>query len=359
MMVIRELVVGCSPNGDNWFGPRVDVNCRDFDFTLLFEDAFFVILPAALFLLLLPWRLQTLRKTPVKMTSYRLATWKLGLLSMLVVLHLLFLVFRLQTPRLYTSLSIASGVLSAAATLAAGFQSLLEDQRSLQPSDMLVLYFSTSAILSVPRLRTLWLIPSDYVTRALWMAIFIGIVLVVIVESLRKTRFLSEQYQGATKEQTVSFWSRGFYIWVLPFFQVGYSKTIQLADIPKVDSYLEEECAWTELEASWQKVEGRHRLLRAAFAANLWPFAFAIIPRLAQSVFTLCQPFLIETSVSYISAGPEHGNENYSHGLVGAFVLVSLGYAVRCTTLAQFYPSTILIDGFRCQGRCTCVRQIV
>jgi ATP-binding cassette subfamily C (CFTR/MRP) protein 1 len=332
VMIIGELAAGCPLNGDNQFGPRVPVRCRDFDFTLLFEDAFFIILPAVLFLLLLPWRLHRLHKTPVKMTSHRLAMWKLGLIAMLLVLHLLFLAFRVRTPRLHTSLSIASGVLGAAATLAAGFMSLLEDQRSLQPSDMLVLYFSASAVLSIPRLRSLWLISSDYTIRALWTAILVGIVLVVIAESLQKTSFLSSQYKGVTKEQTVSFWSRGFYIWILPFFQVGYSKTFQLLDIPRVDEYLEEESAWADLEASWKKIEGRHRLLRAALCANIWPFAFAIIPRLSQSVFTLCQPFLIETSVSYVAAGPEQGNQNYSQGLVGAFVLVYLGYAVHCSS---------------------------
>ena len=68
---------GCPFNGDNQVGPRVDTNCRPFDFTLLFEDSFFVALPAALFLLLLPLRLRALSKAPVKMNSYRLAVWKL------------------------------------------------------------------------------------------------------------------------------------------------------------------------------------------------------------------------------------------------------------------------------------------
>ncbi|KAH8668572.1 ABC transporter [Xylariales sp. PMI_506] len=303
MAIVGSMAANCSPNSDNLFGPRVNTNCRDFDFTLLFEDAFFAVLPAALFLVL-------------------------GLLAVLFVLHLLFIVSRLRNPQLYTRLSVASGSLSSAAVLAAGVQSLLEDQRSLQPSDMLVIYFSASTLLSIPRLRSLWLIPSDHTTRALWTAIFVCIVLVVIVESLRKTKFTSERYRGVSKEQTVSFWSRGFYIWVLPFFQVGYSKTIQLADIPEIDNYLKEESAWKELEVCWQETEGRYRLLRAAFAANIWPFALAIIPRLAQSVFTLCQPLLIEVSVSYIGAGPEKANKSYSQGLVGAFVLVYLGNAV-------------------------------
>ena len=67
----------CLFDADDQFGPRVDISCRPFDFTLLFEDAILIVLPAALLLLLAPWRLRALSKMPVKLTSYRLATWKL------------------------------------------------------------------------------------------------------------------------------------------------------------------------------------------------------------------------------------------------------------------------------------------
>jgi hypothetical protein len=66
------------PNGsDNQFGPRVLSQCRSFDFTLLFEDAIFALLPAALFLVLAAFRAPVLIRGPVKVTSHRLATWKL------------------------------------------------------------------------------------------------------------------------------------------------------------------------------------------------------------------------------------------------------------------------------------------
>lgn len=67
----------CPSGSDNQFGPRVNVACRLFDFTLLFVDAFFGVLPAALFLLLVGSRLQYLRTAPVKLISYRLAIYKL------------------------------------------------------------------------------------------------------------------------------------------------------------------------------------------------------------------------------------------------------------------------------------------
>lgn len=65
------------PEADNRFGPRIDVECRAFDFTLLFEDIFFNCLPATIFLLLLPMRLRWLRYESVKVSSYKLAGYKL------------------------------------------------------------------------------------------------------------------------------------------------------------------------------------------------------------------------------------------------------------------------------------------
>lgn len=66
----------CPKHADNKFGPRVHVSCRSFDFTLLFEDTFFILLPAAVLLVLLPLRLYTLRKARVQVHSYRLALCK-------------------------------------------------------------------------------------------------------------------------------------------------------------------------------------------------------------------------------------------------------------------------------------------
>lgn len=72
-----SLESNCPRGTDDQFGPRVNVLCRQFDFTLLFEDAFFTMLPAALFLLVFPVRLQALRHASVKLKSYKLAIGKL------------------------------------------------------------------------------------------------------------------------------------------------------------------------------------------------------------------------------------------------------------------------------------------
>ncbi|KYK55562.1 hypothetical protein DCS_07525 [Drechmeria coniospora] len=341
---------GCPSNADDQFGPRVDTSCRFFDFTLLFEDAFFVVLPAVLFLLLLPWRLVHLYRSPVKVTSFALATWKLAsaaidipfpthelmdtavlpqvLMMLLLVLHLIHLVLVLQHPALHTSLAVPSAVLAAIAVFAAAILSFLEDQRSLRPSDMLALYFSASALLCLPRLRSLWLLPIATAPKAVWTVVFALTLAVIVLESLRKTRSLRPQFRDLAMEQAAGFWVRGFFTWLLPFFRVGYKKCLELDDIPKPGADLEEAAASAKLDAAWSNVTGRHRLLRATVLANLWPILSAVPPRIALACFTFCQPFLIERAVSNLDARQDGHRSEYAWALVGAFVLVYIGIAV-------------------------------
>lgn len=68
----------CAPSADAAFGPVVDLACRDgFDFTLLFEQSVFVILPASLLLLAAPLRLARLAKLPVQVAGDKLRFAKL------------------------------------------------------------------------------------------------------------------------------------------------------------------------------------------------------------------------------------------------------------------------------------------
>lgn len=50
-------MTACTGAADAVFGPRVNIACRVFDFTLYFEDAFLACLPAVLFLLISPLEL--------------------------------------------------------------------------------------------------------------------------------------------------------------------------------------------------------------------------------------------------------------------------------------------------------------
>lgn len=55
----------CAPTADAAFGPAVQGCLNGFDFTLIFEQSIFVILPAALLLVVAPFRLLHLGKAPL------------------------------------------------------------------------------------------------------------------------------------------------------------------------------------------------------------------------------------------------------------------------------------------------------
>ncbi|KAI8304258.1 ABC transporter atnG [Colletotrichum sp. SAR11_59] len=319
----------CPLDSDNRFGPRIAFECRPFDFTLLFEDEIFHVIPAAIFLLLIPIRL-----------------FSIGLLASLGGFHLAFLIVQTKTPSINTTLSLASGILTFIAVLAASLHSILEDQRSTRPSDLLILYFSASTILALPRLRTLWLVPSASTAKALWTAIFILTALVVPLESIGKKKFLQKTYQSLTKEEETGFWGRSFFTWLLPFFRLGYSRVIHIHDMPEVDLDLTGETAGQALELSWaaRKGQKRHVLLRASCRAYRGTICLGVITRLFLTAFTFCQPFLITATVAFMQTPKTPQSEKYGQALVGAYVLTYIGLAVsRAAYSRQQYRFTTMI----------------
>ncbi|KAK1478926.1 ABC transporter [Colletotrichum abscissum] len=309
----------CPLGSDDQFGPRIDYNCRHFDFTLLFEDAIFHILPSA------------------------------ALLSILTVLHLSFVIINIRSLAPRATASLAAGILNFIAVFAAAFHSFLEDQRSTRPSDLLILYFSASAILSLPRLRTLWLISIAGASRGLWTAIIILTVLVVPLESIGKKRFLRTEYRALTKEEETGFWGRSFFTWLMPFFRLGYSRVIHIRDMPEVDKDLAGDRAGASLEAAWSKRKGQkyHPLIRSGFYAYRGTLFAGVITRLFLTAFTFCQPFLITATVKFMQTPKTPQSERYGQALVGAYVLTYLGLAVSRAAFSrhQFRFTTMLRAG--------------
>ncbi|KAL4768167.1 putative multidrug resistance-associated protein [Aspergillus nidulans var. acristatus] len=315
---------------DGRFGPRVSEDRRAFDFTLLFEDTCFTLLPAACFLICLPSHLYFLQRGMIKVKSCKLAVCKLCLLAVLLAFQVLLTAFQLRTPALHTRVSLPAAILNIVATCAAAYVSFTEDQRSVRPSDLLVLYFSATSICQLPRLRTLWLINSVNACRYLSLATLFITVAIVILESVPKTRLLHTAYCNTTEEERSGFWSRSFFIWVLPFLQTGYRNSLEVEDVPQVDTSLQGQASGDRLRTAWLSGnrERKFRLVKAVFRAYRWPYISAVPPRLAYSCFIFTQPFLITATIDYIGGTSVSEPKVYGAGLVGAYILVYAGIAV-------------------------------
>jgi len=171
-----------------------------------------------------------------------------------LILHVLHLAFQQELSFLHTHASLAASVLPLFAVAAAALLSWLEDQRSVRPSDIMVLYFFVASVVAIPRARTLWLLsPVANIQAILWTLVTVATASVLCLESIHKTQRLRLAYRQSSKEYTSSFWVRSFYIWILPLFQSGFSSILALHDMPEVDRALQGESAENRLQGAWSR----------------------------------------------------------------------------------------------------------
>ncbi|KAF4774111.1 ABC transporter [Colletotrichum scovillei] len=288
--------------GDRSFGPRVNHQCRSFDFTLFFEDA---------------------------------------ALTALVAFQVVFLALRTRYSSFKTTASISADVTAVASTIAVFALSALTHRRSQRPSTLVVLYLSVSSILGVARLRTLWLLSNELAVPTIFTCILFLSLVALVLESVAVTKQQTESEplnndKYVTPEQNSGFWARTCFWWLARTFRLGYTKVISLSDLPGLGPSIQSHRLHTELTASLDNYNHQHRhsLLRASLRSYFVPFLSPILPRLCLTVFTFAQPFLINTTVAYVArTSPD---ANYGRGLIGAWALVYLGIAVS-TSVYQYH----------------------
>lgn len=232
---------------------------------------------------------------------------------------------------LHTSIATAAGVTSTIATAGAVLVSFLDAQRSAKPSSLLELYYAAIVITYLPRLRSLWLSSSPDVDflRNLWTSQYIVTILLAILESCGgKIHFLGSRESKGPREESLGFWARSLFVWILPTLRRGYSNTLDVPDLPTLDPLLGGKEAHIRLEEAWSECLLHYRLLRAIFVAYARDILICIPPRLVLGGFTFCQPFLIQAAIEISEQRASPPIKDYGRALVGAFVLVYLGMAV-------------------------------
>ncbi|KAJ5718166.1 ABC transporter integral membrane type 1 [Penicillium malachiteum] len=339
----------CSPAVDTVFGPRVSTACRSFDFTLYFEDIFFTCLPAACLILLAPVELWLLRKTPRLVQRSLLLKCKLVALGALFACQFGFtLVRQLRTPVVYTDVSLPADVIELIALSSAILLSYFDHCRSFRPSTFLLLYLSSRSLLGVARIRTLWLIPGASNAAIPFTLGFVCTLLSLFLESKEKRKILVPNVENPkTPEPYSGIWKRASFLWLAATFRRGYVKVMSVHDLPELDSKLNSQVVSQELHDSWKQVRdksARHALLGACFKAYFAPFLSGVLPRLLVSGFTFCQPFLMNSMVSWTedSDAPMYSGK----AMIGAYALVYMGMAAS-TALYGYYTfrATIRLRG--------------
>ncbi|KAK7958693.1 multidrug resistance-like protein [Apiospora saccharicola] len=320
----------CSSREDGHFGP-VTQFCRDgFDFTIAFEQYFFVLAPAACLVLAAPLRLRQLVRRPTVVANH--ATWitaaKRATNAIFTILQLALVILWAQQPMSENNNSnndddgdegglriacVAASGMSLAAGLALSALSYLEHARSLRPSWILNVYLLASLVLDCAVLRTFWLAPVPATIRPVYTASFCLKGAALVLEATGKRRFILHECAGKSAEALSGLYSQALLCWINPLLAVGYRRLLRPGDLYVLDEGLSTRANGERFWEYWGP-------------SMKWPILLPILPRTFLLGFTICQPLVLEQVLSHL----EHKGEpaKFGHGLVAAYGLVYFGTAV-------------------------------
>ncbi|QGA17136.1 hypothetical protein EYB26_004806 [Talaromyces marneffei] len=310
----------------NSFGPAAETA---FDFTLLFEDTMFSMIPSALLLLVMPYRIFTLRsKRPKVARGGFLYDSKLLFMVVFAAINLVLLAMHALSTSERTKVTIAAATLTFVCTVGLSVLSHLEHIRSIRPSAILNGYLLLTLIFDIARLRTLF---TTNASRSIagCFASMVGVkVMVLLAEATEKRGILLEPYQNLSPEETSGIYSRSLFFWLNWLMTTGFRRLLQNDDLYPIDREMSSRVLRDRMQQAWNTSpkEGSRALFWAVLRANFRPFLVCILPRVSQSVFRYAQPFLLSRTISFASDLSQ--SEDIGWALTGAFFFVLLGLAL-------------------------------
>ncbi|KAI1338782.1 P-loop containing nucleoside triphosphate hydrolase protein [Xylariaceae sp. FL0016] len=323
---------GCADDG--LLGPAVQ-GCRDdFDFTITFENIFFALIPASIFIALYLPRIAYLFRRPVMVDGVLLLSAKLIAITSYGVIQLAILVLTSVKPGRFTALLVSSSAVRLLSAIFMGALSHLEHSRSPRSSILLNTYLSVAILLQAAQTRTYWL-ASGSIDEAVFSRLFTTTVVleacILGLESRGKSRWIRWDAKDHSPEESTGIFGLGAFTWLNTLFMRGYKRILTLSDLYPLDQNISAEYLKPKFEHHLEHLLSRspgedHGLAKALAKALAPHLLLAVGPRIAMGAFQFCQPFLISSILDYLqqpSASPTIG-----YGLIGATSLVYTGIAV-------------------------------
>ncbi|KAI0401333.1 ABC transporter-like protein [Xylaria palmicola] len=336
---------------DAAFGPTV-TGCRgNFDFTLLFEQAFLSIAPSALFLLFAAGRLavllaRTRGKRQITGTGFQRIKLVTAVSYGAVQTALLVLWAR---PGVYgTRTSLAAAILSLADAFGLAALSWLEHAYSPRPSALINVFLLFSALFDTTQARTLWLkesAPAIPILFTVALSVKIGL---LALEAVEKDSFLPQSWRRRSPEEKSGVYNQSILFWLRRILVEGRKRILYPRDLYALDDSLDTSQlhqAFWDFWSSRRKKDSRHATALVLVKTLRWPLLKPVVPRLVQAAFTLTQPLLLREFLRYLE-----GNGNFVHGagygFIGAYGLVYFGLALAtCWYWRLTYKSLVQMRG--------------
>lgn len=361
----------CGFPADAQFGPAVASCRREFDFTVLFEEAVLTIIPAITFAILATVILLFvyLHKAPALVRSGRLYPLKLCSVAALAAAQIAVLVLQARVAN-KTAASIPSAVVSLVVTsIFLPLVSHIDHFKSRRPSALLSIFLSLTCLFDAARTRTYWLIAKDSSTGgrtdaglAIALSVTVAIRLVLLyleTKGKKELLILLDENEKVPAEILAGPISRTVFHWLNSLLMIGYRNALQATDFGPIDDRL----LSVRLRPNFRRVRDQYedkenqsaaktstnRLIVLTFSSLGHLLAGPVIARLAVTAFTFTQPFLANAALTYLQSetDPDYPiSSNYGYGLIGATALTYVGIAAATSWYGhQAYRCAIIIRG--------------
>lgn len=248
--------------------------------------------------------------------------------------------------------AVPSAIVSFVGALLLCLLSYFEHLRSIRTSFLLNVYLLVTVVFDAARSRSYSLDPSLEVMSVLFTT-RVGVKLfLAIFEARGKRSILLPEFADCPPEATAGVYSRALFWWQNSLFKKGFSNVLSVDDLFHLDKHLCSEHLHHIIQTSWDTCEYSSRLLlvsgpwltiplsavsrrgsNSLFAVTLkrlkWDVLAVVPPRACLTAFNFCQPFLIHRAVTYSQQNDTDQTAHIGYGLIGAYVLVYVGIAVR------------------------------
>ncbi|KAI1099495.1 hypothetical protein F4804DRAFT_321707 [Jackrogersella minutella] len=337
----------CTETNDQSLGPNV-LGCRDdFDFTVKFEQLFFSLLPAAVFIVVSSWRVAVLLKRPTVVGAPLLRLAKLAVLVSYASLELSLFILITVLPFSANSIDISSSVLRLAAALCMIVLSYFDHSRSPRPSIFLGAYLFGTLLFDIAQVRTYWLassIRSETAFTAICTAALAMKTVMLLLEAQRKARWVAWDSKDHSPEETSGIYSLGVYFWLNHLFLEGYQKVLEIRDLYPLDQNMAAHRLSERFNRYMNdsKLKGHKLDLKKLLARSLFiPFIMPIPARLALIGFHFCQPLFINNLTDRLSQPESSLPSNVGYGFIGASICIYSSIAISESLYWYFHHRTL------------------
>ncbi|KAJ9640194.1 hypothetical protein H2204_003419 [Knufia peltigerae] len=303
----------CEPAADNNFGPVIATCARLFDFTLLFEQIILSIPVDALFVIAAGWR-----------------TW-----------YLLFSDRKADPGRgiLMAKLMGTFGLIGAALVL---LVIQITNAHKLTHASI------PSAAVTLPELRTLYLIPGTHATATALTVVTCLKVYLLVLEAREKRRYLEPGYRDLPREMTSGIFNRSLFIWLNALFWSRFRQPVDPEDLGATDLKLHSNALHDAVRRQWkrQRLDCCVPLARALLRAHRHPSLAPVPARLCYAMLLFAQPYLIHRTINFLREPHTRMGEDIGSGLIGATAVIYIGLAISNMWYKHLvYRSIVIIRG--------------